>query len=108
MFSRLFGIEKACVSKPYLPLRTRTHTHRILHTGRVLVADAANNGYQLSNGRFSLPHVTLVYTPQCYQYVLMARDIHSADDLDEAAVMDMEEATFSPKGDSHRAQMQLH
>lgn len=58
------------------------------------MAEIASTGtYELADGKFNLPFITLVYIPQCLTAVQCAR---AAGPGDDCAAVELEEAWFHP------------
>ena len=71
------------------------YAHRIKQVSRIIVAEIANAGCDLSSRIFALPSIKLVYTPQCLVMVKCGRAVVSAE-IDDSAVEALEEAAFQP------------
>jgi hypothetical protein len=71
------------------------YAHRIKQVSRIIVAEIANAGCDLSSRIFALPSIKLVYTPQCLAMVKCARAVVSAE-IDDSAAEALEEAAFQP------------
>lgn len=89
-FSLLFLL--TAKNKNVCPLKF--HTCRIQQVGRIFVAEIASTGkYALADGKFDLPFITLVYTPQCLAAVQCARAAGPGD-VDDFDAERLEEAWF--------------
>ena len=64
---------------------------RIRQNARIVAADMANQGYLMEEGVFSLPYADIIYTPQCWAEVKLARQKVDPD-LDEMSIEEIEKA----------------
>ena len=64
---------------------------------RHIVSEIANQGYDLQGGVFLLPHVNIIYTPQCFAEVVFARK-QVEHELEEHAIEAMEVVFAQPLG----------
>lgn len=63
------------------------------------MAEIASTGkYELADGKFNFPFITLVYIPQCLTAVQCARAAGPGE-VDDCAAVELEEAWFHP--DTH-------
>ena len=68
--------------------------HRVKQVSRIIVAEIAKaSSYALSDGLFTLPFLSLLYTPQCLAIVKCARAVGSAE-VDDSAAEAIEVAAF--------------
>jgi hypothetical protein len=70
---------------------------RIRQGARHIVSEIANQGYDLQGGVFLLPHVNIIYTPQCFAEVVFARK-QVEHELEEHAIEAMEVVFAQPLG----------